>query len=140
MSTNNFQQSLTKKETDTKRKNKLVKNILLIISAIILISISVIGYRFFIIIKENKNEVTQLYSCSSDSDCIVISKSDPLNPCCSSDECEAEVVNKEEDDRKNAWRLENCSRAKCLLYDCFTPKIPKARCKENSCMIEWKER
>lgn len=82
-------------------------------------------------------------SCISDDDCIIVGKLDPQNPCCDL-LCEIETISKQGEVKRENWRLENCGGSyfsRCPIDDCaITEKLPKPRCLNNQCKIEWVER
>ena len=74
-------------------------------------------------------------SCNSDSDCVIVATGVSLNSCCTTSNEEA--INKQAEIRRNEWYAENCEKAVCAMYDCYKDKLPKPRCVNNLCEIEW---
>ena len=74
-------------------------------------------------------------SCNSDSDCVIVATGVSSNSCCTT--CNEEAINKQAEIRRNKWYAENCEKAVCAMYDCYKDKLPKPRCVNNLCEIEW---
>lgn len=77
-------------------------------------------------------------NCGSDTDCAIVAPLDPSNTCCET--CGAEAINKQAEIKRNERYAENCGGVECPAYDCYSEKLPKPKCVNNQCEIEWIER
>jgi len=77
-------------------------------------------------------------SCSSNDDCVIVAPLDPSNPCCET--CSAEAISKQAEIKRSEWHAKNCEGIECPYYDCYSEKLPKPRCINNQCEIQWVER
>lgn len=114
--------------------NKSLKTILFIL-IVVIVAVSVI-----ILVKRNNDRelIRSEVDCNEDADCVIVSKRDEQNPCCT--RCGSEAINKDARDRRTSWWSGNCSDVQCLTYDCYEEQLPTPRCIGNRCTIEWTNR
>ena len=110
-----------------------MRKITYIFMAIILLLAMVITFLIFRIgtPAENNDE-----NCSSDFDCVIAAVLDSVNSCCET--CKVKAINKQAKLERAEWYSENCGReVGCPMFDCYTEKLPKPRCANSQCVIEW---
>lgn len=116
------------------------KTIYILLAIVVLIIIAVVIISNYT--KQLPNEIKDT-GCISDDDCVIVGKLDPQNPCCNL-LCEVEIISKQAEVKRENWRLENCEGSYifgCPIDKCaVTEKLPKSRCLNNQCKIEWVER
>lgn len=106
---------------------------------ITLILLAIIAITVILNYQDKTPVVISDKSCSFDDDCIIVAPFDSSsNNCCET--CGAEVISKQAEIKRSEWYAENCSGVACTMYDCYSIKLPKPKCIDNQCEIEWVER